>query len=646
MKDLKYNYKMQSKIIIRGMMVFIILSIVGNISRDYNTWHYMKGLLIVMPVFLISNILSEEYACFREGILFTCRMPVYRQMLKRFLWSWAFSQVLILIAYLSAFFVGLEYNFSRYIALMIISTFLSLLGLTASNISRKSLVGFAIPLAYWGLQMVLGFKFNESIKLFSVIVNVEIITQMVWMNLIVLFILSVIMLIFNIWYVGKGEKIRIPLLKYSAIVLVVAFMGTGICYFIHYSKDTAASKILRDKDTIFVIDSDNSSVYEFVNNRKINYTHLKDFDIKKTDNNIVFITESNSPNLKIIKEKNNFMKKINTNNEGVEVDDISVLNGSAYRAVCLNPENNKQQLVYMESTCWNEKSLELLFNEKRGNFIAVKDDICLAKSYYNVKNISSLSDKIKLRYKNSWLMKKKGDVRVLFRDIPKAGVKIDDIVDIWAITYEELNKRVKEKIDVNTLQMYYRDNGENLHKNAVKVEIRDRRSFEPAKFTREPFVEIIPDSAIEQLIFKNIEDNAIKGAWSDYLKNTIIIQAFGERADKEFLEINYHKDIRNYPKEYIENIENRMKSISNKEDYKISDAYYVAVYMLNSLYNNTEDLSTFIDEIYRTENKINNKELESILSKYCRETKISGLFDIYNKASKVRQSLDWHQRKE
>ncbi|MCH5139120.1 hypothetical protein JMF89_18325, partial [Clostridiaceae bacterium UIB06] len=470
---LNYNFRIQSKVVrtVICLIAFICLVLIA-VSNNSGDWYKIKMFICLIPMFFIVNVLADEYAAGRDMVLFTCKTSIYKQMLTRILYGWIFGQGILILYYVIAFFKGYESNLLRLITMIALSTFLSLLGLTASNLSKKPLLGVIVPVIYFMFVLAQGAMFNETYSPISVI-NLMLTSQIVWVNLLGLVALSVIMLLFNIWYVGKGERIRRPLVNCTAVVLIILCGGVGIYSYLSYSKALIQNKIINSKDTIYVLNSKNSIAEAFLKNRGLKYSTagaINENDISKS--NIVVISDS---------DNKKFSNMLMLDNDGLQVKDFNIVGTSCFRFTTLNPKNNKKYMIFMQSKEWKDKELNLLFKEKKGNFLAAEGDKCLAKSNYNIENNNSMVDNLEICDKGAWLMKKKEDVKIMYRDVPKAEVTIDDLLDIWYSAHKEINKMVKNN-SVGTVQIYFKAKSkENLSSKAVKIQVNDRRFFDAPK---------------------------------------------------------------------------------------------------------------------------------------------------------------------
>lgn len=633
---LNYNFRIQSPVIRAAIIVVALACILLLIiSKENDGWNKLKMFLSLIPLFLIVNVLSEEYVQNREGILFTCKTPIYKQMLTRILYAWIFSEVVLFICYLAAFINGNENNFHRFLPILIMSTFLSLLGLTASNLSKKPLLGFIVPMGYWIFFILQGAKFNETFNFVSFI-NLMLTSQMIWVNLISLSLISIVLLVFNIWYVGKGEKIRKPLLRYTfgVVVFIICIMGIHSHYI--YNRSIVQSKLMNNKDTIYILDERSPKVEKFLQNKGVKYSIMENFNINNFGkNNIVFICNKNC---KDIKKDIKVLDYINFNDDGLQINDFNIVDASCFRFTAANPGNNKKHIVFMQSKNWTDEELNLLFNEKKGNFIAAKGNSCLFESNYNLKKDYSMTDNLKIHDEGAWLMKSKKDVKIMYRYTPKAKVTIDDLLDTWYVVHKELKKTTGEDLAVNTLQIYDRYKPINLSSNALKIGINDIRSFDaPQSSMDERWTQTIAVEALENIVFKNIKDEKIRGGWSEYLFYTRMIPAFKE-LKKEILDYNYkmtNGNITEFYGDYYKSLQEKINTAKNKTYIDEDNIQVAGNNILYSFDDKKDSLYKIVRMIYKSKYPINESQLEKMCSENYDAGETQSVFKFYDEVKET-----------
>lgn len=209
MFHLKLIYKTRSKTLLLGTILLFLYTLVCTLGfKDAISWFYIKLFVIVFPVFYTGNVLSEEYEHNRSYIIFTTKTPIYVQGFTQFLSALGANCVMIFIMYISAYMAGLEHSLLGVFPLLAYTCFLSALAFTFSNLTRKNAVGFAVALLYWGLFFMAGTKANEMLMPLSTLININLQYDIVWYNVLSMLSFAIMLFLFNIWFIGKGEGIR------------------------------------------------------------------------------------------------------------------------------------------------------------------------------------------------------------------------------------------------------------------------------------------------------------------------------------------------------------------------------------------------------------------------------------------------------
>lgn len=230
MFHLKMAYKTRPKTLILGTGFIFFYTLLATLGmKDIVSWYYIKLLIMILPVFYAGNTISNEYEYNREGILFTSKTPIYVQGLTQFISALLVNCVMITLMYLSAYISGLEHNLLGFVPLVAYACFLSALAFTCSNITRKNAVGFAAAILYWGLFFMTGQKANELLMPLSILINVNLSYDIIWYNVLSMMSFAIILFLWNIWYLGKGEGVRRKLTFISiptTLLLVVLLIIT------------------------------------------------------------------------------------------------------------------------------------------------------------------------------------------------------------------------------------------------------------------------------------------------------------------------------------------------------------------------------------------------------------------------------------
>ncbi|WP_027626359.1 ABC transporter permease [Clostridium lundense] len=204
---IKYYFKQQSKLLVLIVLVLALLNVLTIVMKDDITWGYYTMLYCILPVVFTANIFSREIENKTDFLIFTSRTPKYIILIKKFLCNWLAIEALISLLYIIAFAFGLETSFKKLLSIFIYSTILSLVGLIAALISKKTLIGYGIPIGIWTAQMLAGTRWSQEHSLISVVINIFLDTS-VWSNLLFLGALIVPLAMFCVFIVSKGENGR------------------------------------------------------------------------------------------------------------------------------------------------------------------------------------------------------------------------------------------------------------------------------------------------------------------------------------------------------------------------------------------------------------------------------------------------------
>lgn len=612
------DLRKQPKLVLRGVMLIGTLILFSNIAfQDYLTWLYNKMFLVVVPVFLTAHALSQDYEHNREGILFTTNTPIYNQMLKRFLYGWFCGQLVVLLSFISAYVFGLEESFISYLTLLINSSFLSVIGLTAGNITKRSLVGYGIPLSYWMIQAVAGFRANELIKYVSVLINIELKNEVIWGNLVVLTLISIVLLLYNIWYIGKGENIRGLLIKFATVFFAVISLTGGIYYYnTVYYPSTIQYKILNNTqvDTFFVVDTKNTVVTNFLKGRNINYKSLDTLGDQKLNNkNIVYIIEN--------KKKPERFNFVNVNRFGVEINQLLIEQGKAVGVIKLSTASEGSYEVLLESNHWSEGDLKCLFEQKMGNFVVVNKGKVIGYSNFDLIRNNIVSN---LKIIRPSIVMKKGDVRVVYRGL--SIDKVEHILNIWSEVYSAFKKLGITK-DVKSTLYIQTGEFEPKRADAVNIYISSQKDFLSPQYGGQDWVRYIAMTTIEDSLFRKIDDENIRSAWSNYVFDSWFIPLI---QDKELLA---QYNLQSPPKEYYEEFASLLEK--DNSTFTILDFANLGLYIGYFSDQNREKSASIISEIMSSSTVVDLSKLEEIFKKYYEHDNVEKIFKIYSNSRKA-----------
>lgn len=207
-KRINPSIKIASSLALNGCIVMLILSLFTFITKSINTWYTVKYILMLIPTFFITPIVTEVVTNKREAIIFLTNTPKYKQMIRRLRNSFLLSQGFIFILFILAILSGVESGINKYLTILVDSTFLAIWGLTVANIFKKAYMGYVAAVTYWAVNIGMGSALGEKIWYISIFFNVEIQYMMIWESLVVMSVMSIFLLLFNIWYIGKDDQVN------------------------------------------------------------------------------------------------------------------------------------------------------------------------------------------------------------------------------------------------------------------------------------------------------------------------------------------------------------------------------------------------------------------------------------------------------
>ncbi|GAA0740701.1 ABC transporter permease [Clostridium oceanicum] len=224
---IKYHIKQQSKLILGIIAAFLVLNVYTILSKDEITWSSTVIILTLLPTFFTAHSFSKELEEKTEFLIFTSKTPKYKLLIQKYISGWIISEILIFITYIMAFGVGLENSMIDLLAVVIYSTFLSLVGLFCSNIFKKTLIGYGVPLLLVVSGMLGLLKKYPNI---SLVINLQLESIVVWSNLIIITLFCILFIIINLWLVSKGENFRKKLTVIGIIVVFVTASASNYVY--------------------------------------------------------------------------------------------------------------------------------------------------------------------------------------------------------------------------------------------------------------------------------------------------------------------------------------------------------------------------------------------------------------------------------
>lgn len=223
-------FKMISSYMISALILIVLFTIPSITKQLVNDWLMIQTILLLIPTFFIGSVVSEVYENKREGYLFVSKTPAYQQMITRVLWGTFYSQVYIGSLFLVAILSGTEISYMRWVTVLVDSMFLAMLALTISNLTKNTLLGYAVVIVYWGLNLMLGSILAEKIWFISIILNLSLMYTTHYDSLMTLSLLTILLFLFNVFWLSRHEKARGFLIKFSSLLVVLTMCVTSLFY--------------------------------------------------------------------------------------------------------------------------------------------------------------------------------------------------------------------------------------------------------------------------------------------------------------------------------------------------------------------------------------------------------------------------------
>lgn len=227
---LKYHLKQQPKIMLGIAGTFMVIVLIFNILNMDREWYVFNCIISLLPLFFTANIFSTEIENGTDFLIFTSRTPKYKILIQKYISAWIISEAVLCIIYISAIIMGFEKSLFGLLALILISTVLSLIGLLCGNITSNTLAAYGVPLSMWALDMVTNIRWHESHPLLSININLMEKSVDFWSNILFMIIVIIIMVILNLFIVSRGEHLR-KKLTYNGIVTVT--IASLVCLFLY-----------------------------------------------------------------------------------------------------------------------------------------------------------------------------------------------------------------------------------------------------------------------------------------------------------------------------------------------------------------------------------------------------------------------------
>ncbi|MEG2893394.1 MAG: hypothetical protein RR840_08545 [Clostridium sp.] len=604
---MNYLLKIKNKALVSSVLLYVIITTLSLISFGVAIWGIILATCPLIPVFLCTNVLTEEYDQKREGIVLITATPIYKLVLTRYVISFFYGQVFIIFMFLVAWLIGAEANVVRkYLITLIYSGFLSLLGLFLSNISKRTLIGFIVPTLYCMIQVIVSpYIFENSIPALITSLNLDLNEHIILSNIYFMLISIIVLFILNIFYLSKGEGIRHIIIKSTSIaVLIFAVIGISYTY-LQNQRNTISSTIINNNPT-YIIGTRDSAIAKYLDKRGISYIIQDDPKLSNsTENNIVILSSNNSKLINHTKKLLNL--DINLNRDGVVSSNIGIHNATSYRSLFKNYLNSKNDLVLIETN--NLKDLDIVLNEKKGNFLAVQGGKPLAKSpytldKYNMKSIISSSD---LYNENSWILRKDRDTAMLYNNISEKDSKY--ILSIWKEIHKVVQTNILGENNYKYINVYFKKKPTNNNGDNISIYIKNTKRLESDSMIR--LYNNMSNAYLKSDVLKPIKNETIKQGFASYITYVTIQNSIVKReSHPKLCELLESKD-----KWFIE----EMKFSTTKTFNKLpEDKQYFASEML-SLIKDPKDVLNFIRDISNSTKELNDSELEEMYSKYVGE---------------------------
>jgi hypothetical protein len=606
-----------------GLIFLTVIIMAGNILAQSNvTWQMFKMVLILLPVFIASTVLSRDIESGCDAFVFTSRTAKYKLFLKRFFLLWLAIELLITLMYLSAIIAGLEHNLSGLLILIIYSTFLGLLGASSANLSGNSMIAYSVPLAYWMAFFALGYNINEKFSLISLI-NIYVTEYLFWNNLIFLAFLSILMLIFNLWYLSKGEHFRKKLLALTSMLFIVVILLSGSVYYLGtYKPYQNQVDILsgRQSSALIVLDSKERFVPEALAGMDIKYfSDIESRDLVGRD--VIRIAER--PITSPFFENEWLEGPLELKN--IEDEYISILNAKALKVVTENPFDEDHYLIYMQSPDWNDELWNTVLSHD-GEFVLIDEKDWL------------LRGDAKLRANpDKFLLIKKNNVTVYALDI-LPSYAFDSA--IFASFMAE-NIRLEFGMDIGHVDVLVCHSSRNEYYSLIeqrdyswKLKVGKLTAYNDITEGGLDWAQYIGMVALAD-VFDNIEDQTMRGAWSNYYFETVFVPLLKEdMADHPWVNQEDFMMIHD-----LEWYFSRVNQSLELKEFGYADEGSIAEGIVHHFQTeNASAMKNVINAIYESEETLSNDDIKDMLKIHFNSTEVDTLFGQYSEAKNVTDS--------
>lgn len=609
-----------------GLTLLIVLS--NLLTRSDQTWATARTFIILLPVFFTSNVISDEYENHREGFVFVTSTPIYKQSIVKFVYGFLLSHGFILLAYLSAYAVGLETTFSHWFTIIVCSLFLSLLGMTVANLTKQSLLGVGVSLIYWTVMATLGYSLNEDLWFISVVLNIGLTSQVVWNNVWSLLGLSYVLILVNIWIIGKGEKIRKPLLitNVSLIIVAVGLMG-GYQYKLGQGASTSSHLIssIHKKENLVVLAGADQVVETELIKRNIPYVvsqNIQPEDLKQ--HNVILISSNEKVIEDAILKSLESEVKITMTEMGINVEGKEIYHGDAYRLISENPVNTNKSVLYLNARKWTEGSFSYLLDHISEGLLVLQEGKPVATSNF-IKG-QSPAKRLELLDKG-WFVKGDATSHILFKNLAEA--KANQFLKIWQPISEHVNKMLPKDMQMHALQIIDAKLDQALSSEVLSINYDSMKELEPYRLGGRDWIEKISTSMLSQTYFKNIENPELRFVFSKYiLLNKLAPQieaAITPHFWKEQYEVSLaiiSRDAQEEGQHYVQNPDFINRETANSLIY----------YLLNQVERSSQ-LDSLLKELSSL-HTVSDKQVKGLFASYLSPTEVDKIFGLYEEKTK------------
>lgn len=600
---MNYILKMKNKLLLFSVFIYFFIS--ALLILIFDSWEFIKQISILIPVFLSTNVLSEEYENKRHGIILTTNTSTYKLVIKKFITSFIIGQILLIFLFLLAWLKGIELNIlEKYSIILMYSLFLSLLGLLISNITKNTVIGYIVPSIYCLLQIIIGFSYLEKhVPLIATSINIQL-EEHIFINNIYFTIISIVVLvIINLFYLSKGEKIRRNVISTAIILIICCCTILGIYNLIKFNIESVYGKFINNKP-IYIIGTKDKKIADYLNSKNIHFLS-KDIitknDIGEYDTIII-----SSRNSSLIKSTKNLLNlNLLLKNNSVVSNKFGIYNISSYRLLLKNPFNKNTLVSLVE--CTNTNDLDSIINIPKGRFLGVKNGKSMIKSNYSLNKFNIL-DVIKnstILDDNCWLTNKNNDTTLLYKNINTKDS--NNISNLWEMINNSLKTFTTDDKTNSTLKVYFKEKQNNNDK-FLSIYVNDTKSLES-----DSLYNIYNNICYEILgneVFRNIKDPDLKEGWIAYMTNVYIPTNILNKYHSKPFNIN-PITLEGIKSSYLDQI--KQSNDNNKENK--TDKVILASKMLNSI-NNKGKIENFIKDISIIDKTLTNSELKKIYSNY------------------------------